>query len=84
MFDKVIFGIEFNNDRFLLCSKDRIKENVNKKREKKKICFIKFDEVICGNKIVEENEECDCGDVNICIEDCCILVNLDFSKKNFG
>ena len=84
MFDKATSGIEPNNDRFSPCSKDRIKENVNKKREKKKTCFIKPDEAICGNKIVEENEECDCGDVNTCTEDCCIPANSDPSKKNPG
>ena len=84
MFDKATSGIEPNNDRFSPCSKDSIKENVNFKRNKKKDCFVNPKEPLCGNKIVEEGEECDCGNDNTCAEDCCIPANSDPSKKNPG
>lgn len=81
MFDKVIFGVRVNNDRFLKCSKDEIKTNVDFKRQKYSDCFKRGDEFICGNKIVEENEQCDCGDENICTEKCCILVGKERACK---
>ena len=72
MFDKATSGIEPNNDRFSVCSKDSIEKNVNRVRSKQgSTCFIKSDDPICGNKIVEEGEQCDCGDLNTCTEDCC-------------
>lgn len=73
MFDKATSGIEPNNDRFSKCSKDSIKQNINRVRSKQgSKCFIKSDDPICGNKIVEKGEQCDCGDTNTCTEDCCI------------
>ena len=72
MFDKATSGIEPNNDRFSVCSKDSIKRNVNRVRSKPgSTCFIKSDAPICGNKIVEEGEVCDCGNEDTCTEDCC-------------
>jgi len=72
MFDKATSGIKANNDRFSKCSKDSIKQNVDLKRGKNADCFIKSDTPICGNKIVEENEQCDCGDETTCTEKCCV------------
>ena len=72
MFDKATSGIEPNNDRFSVCSKDSIEKNVNRVRSKQgSTCFIKSDDPICGNKIVEEGEQCDCGDESTCTEECC-------------
>lgn len=82
MFDKATSGIEPNNDRFSVCSKDSIKQNVNRVRSKDSTCFIRSDEPICGNKIVEKDEECDCGDTNTCTEDCCVPASADPSKPN--
>lgn len=81
MFDKATSGIEPNNDRFSPCSKNSIKENVNLKRARKETCFIKPTEAICGNKIVEGTEECDCGDKNTCTEDCCTPASADGSEE---
>lgn len=72
MFDKATSGMKANNDRFSKCSKDSIKQNVDLKRGKNPDCFIKSDTPICGNKIVEENEQCDCGDETTCTEKCCV------------
>ena len=72
MFDKATSGLEPNNDRFSVCSKNSIKKNVNRVRSKQgSTCFIKSDDPICGNKIVEKGEQCDCGDANTCTEECC-------------
>lgn len=72
MFDKATSGMKANNDRFSKCSKDSIKQNVDLKRGKNADCFIKSDAPICGNKVVEENEQCDCGDETTCTENCCV------------
>ena len=72
MFDKATSGILENNDRFSSCSKDSIKKNIDRKRSQRPDCFTSADQSICGNKIVEKGEQCDCGDKTTCQEDCCI------------
>ena len=74
MFDKATSGILENNDRFSSCSKDSIKKNIDRKRSQRPGCFTSEDQSICGNKIVEKDEQCDCGDKTTCkeIENCCI------------
>ena len=34
-------------------------------------CFVESEEAFCGNKIVEENEQCDCGYEGDCSDQCC-------------
>ncbi|KAL9988652.1 hypothetical protein ACROYT_G003122 [Oculina patagonica] len=80
MSDKATSGIKPNNDRFSICSKDSIKKNINRHRSKDNACFIRADEPICGNKIVERGEQCDCGDTETCTEDCCEPASADPSK----
>ena len=77
MFDKATSGVLENNDRFSKCSKDSIKANVDLKRSANPDCFTKQDQPICGNKIVEKGEQCDCGDQLTCTEDCCFPAGDD-------
>ena len=82
MFDKATSGVLANNDRFSKCSKDSIKANVNKKRSGNPDCFTKENQPLCGNKIVEEGEQCDCGDDDTCTNKaCCVPASRD-SEKN--
>ena len=37
----------------------------------KKNCFVEREAAFCGNNIVEEGEECDCGYAEDCEENCC-------------
>ena len=36
-----------------------------------KNCFVERQAAFCGNRIVEEDEDCDCGFMEDCNEDCC-------------
>ena len=71
MYDKATTGDKLNNDKFSACSIKSIVQNVNNKRSKHKECFIKSDQSICGNKLVEKDEQCDCGTIQTCTESCC-------------
>lgn len=83
MFDKATSGIQANNDRFSKCSKDSIKQNVDSKRSRNNDCFTKSNVPICGNKIVEEGEACDCGDDNTCTTSaCCVPASTDPNNPN--
>ena len=82
MYDKATSGIQPNNDKFSKCSKDSIKENVDKKRADNPDCFMESDKPICGNKVVEDGEQCDCGDDQTCTEDCCIPASVTAVPNN--
>lgn len=58
MFPKAASRIEENSDKFSPCSLQRMSLLLNDKKDK---CFVDSDQPICGNRIVEEGEECDVG-----------------------
>ncbi|CAH1791913.1 unnamed protein product, partial [Owenia fusiformis] len=61
-------GTKPNNDKFSQCSKDRISPAIANKGDCLSIIIGPF----CGNGIVEEGEECDCGILSQCgINDPC-------------
>ncbi|XP_022312622.1 disintegrin and metalloproteinase domain-containing protein 10-like isoform X2 [Crassostrea virginica] len=63
-----------NNDKFSSCSKDKIAKVLNAVvhgLHGKTNCFTESDEAFCGNGIVEEGEECDCGYTEDCKDNCC-------------
>lgn len=75
MFPSATKGNDFNNDKFSPCSLRNI-TNVLKPmfegRSNRENCFQVFGGPICGNDIVEGNEECDCGAYTAdCQEKCC-------------
>lgn len=75
MFPSATRGSEYNNDKFSPCSIRNI-TNVLKPmfegRSNRENCFQVDSGPICGNNIVEGDEECDCGFfVNDCQESCC-------------
>ena len=59
---------------FQVVVKTASKKNIDRKRSQRPDCFTSEDQSICGNKIVEKGEQCDCGDKATCkeIENCCI------------
>ena len=73
MFAKATSGDRPNNYKFSHCSLKSIKANVDSKRndQNRGFCFISVDKPLCGNKLVEDKEQCDCGDEKTCKETCC-------------
>lgn len=73
MFASATSGERPNNSRFSNCSVGNISSVLDAIEEgKKKNCFTDWKGAFCGNKIVEDGEECDCGyDDEECEESCC-------------
>ncbi|KAK4336683.1 hypothetical protein RND71_044109 [Anisodus tanguticus] len=74
MYSSATSGERLNNNKFSICSLRNISTVLNSvfKEEGKINCFQEDEGPFCGNKIVEENEECDCGyDTKECSETCC-------------
>ncbi|XP_014900878.1 disintegrin and metalloproteinase domain-containing protein 10 [Poecilia latipinna] len=65
MFPQATDEVRENNDKFSTCS---VKHISNILHQKKDNCFVVSDEPICGNHIVEKEEECDVGhnDTDLC------------------
>lgn len=71
MFPNAIPGTMANNRKFSPCSTSaigRVLETVGGIREN---CFAASDQAFCGNKIVEDTEQCDCGYKEDCDDQCC-------------
>lgn len=65
MFPYATDGAHENNDKFSPCSIKRISNILKLKKDD---CFMVSDHPICGNRIIEEGEECDIGhnDADLC------------------
>nr|CAG4641525.1 EOG090X02I4 [Eurycercus lamellatus] len=85
MFASATSGERPNNSRFSNCSVGNISSVLDAIEDgKKKNCFTDWKGAFCGNKIVEDGEECDCGYADDeCEEKCCYpRVVSDFDKAN--
>lgn len=73
MFASATSGDRDNNNKFSPCSVKNISAVLDAVvDERKHNCFKESNGAFCGNKIVEEGEECDCGfDEAECAEQCC-------------
>ncbi|XP_064596009.1 disintegrin and metalloproteinase domain-containing protein 10-like isoform X2 [Liolophura sinensis] len=74
MFSSANPGNMVNNNKFSPCSRDYIAKVIKvvvNNLENKRNCFKPSDVAYCGNTIVEEGEECDCGFEADCNDDCC-------------
>ncbi|KAI0207615.1 Disintegrin and metalloproteinase domain-containing protein 10 [Lamellibrachia satsuma] len=70
MYASATSGDKVNNDKFSPCSIGNMTlviDAVVHEKSGKKQCFRQTNDPFCGNKIVEDNEQCDCGYDN---EDC--------------
>jgi len=73
MFASATSGDRDNNNKFSPCSVKNISAVLDAVVDERKTnCFEENNGAFCGNKIVEEGEECDCGfDETECAEQCC-------------
>jgi len=73
MFASATSGDRDNNNKFSHCSIQNISAVLDAVVDDRKTnCLEESNGAFCGNKIVEEGEECDCGfDENECSEQCC-------------
>ncbi|XP_022649885.1 disintegrin and metalloproteinase domain-containing protein 10-like [Varroa destructor] len=85
MYASATQGHQPNNQKFSDCSIANISNVLHAifKGEQKENCFQEYQGPFCGNKIVELNEECDCGyDERECDESCCFA--RDNSERQKG
>ncbi|XP_014488685.1 PREDICTED: disintegrin and metalloproteinase domain-containing protein 10 [Dinoponera quadriceps] len=71
MFARATSGDKRNNNRFSPCSLNAINPVLNSKARSVKGCFTEPSVSLCGNGVVEEGEECDCGWEEDCRDLCC-------------
>uniref|UniRef100_T1IUZ6 ADAM10 endopeptidase n=1 Tax=Strigamia maritima TaxID=126957 RepID=T1IUZ6_STRMM len=71
MFARATSGDKKNNNKFSPCSLKSINAVLNTKARDAKGCFTEPQDSICGNEVVENGEECDCGWEEDCEEVCC-------------
>ncbi|KAL9986011.1 hypothetical protein ACROYT_G000064 [Oculina patagonica] len=79
MYSRASDGHEPNNFLFSPCSKRKISPIISMKGPQ---CFIAHNNgSFCGNKIVEEGEDCDCGRPDDCLAEdkCCVARNDDLN-----
>ncbi|KAG9489425.1 hypothetical protein GDO78_005414 [Eleutherodactylus coqui] len=78
MYARATSGDKLNNNKFSICSVRNISQVLEKKRN---FCFVESGQPICGNGLVEQGEECDCGYIDQCKEECCYHANNPEDKK---
>ncbi|KZC05932.1 Disintegrin and metalloproteinase domain-containing protein 10, partial [Dufourea novaeangliae] len=71
MFARATSGDKRNNNRFSPCSLTAINPVLNSKARSPKGCFTEPQVSLCGNGVVEDGEECDCGWEEDCRDSCC-------------
>ncbi|XP_049820176.1 disintegrin and metalloproteinase domain-containing protein 10-like isoform X2 [Aethina tumida] len=71
MFARATSGDKKNNNKFSPCSLKSINPVLNFKARSPKGCFTEPQASLCGNGVVEEGEECDCGWEEDCRDQCC-------------
>ncbi|KYN23340.1 Disintegrin and metalloproteinase domain-containing protein 10, partial [Trachymyrmex cornetzi] len=71
MFARATSGDKRNNNRFSPCSLNAINPVLNSKARSPKGCFTEPQVSLCGNGVVEEGEQCDCGWEEDCRDLCC-------------
>ncbi|XP_032513009.2 uncharacterized protein LOC116766975 [Danaus plexippus] len=71
MFARATSGDRKNNNKFSPCSLRAIDPVLNNKARSPKGCFTEPQPAICGNGVVEDGEECDCGWAAECTDVCC-------------
>lgn len=78
MYARATSGDRLNNNKFSICSIGNISAVLKVKKDS---CFLESGHPICGNGLVEEGEECDCGYNDQCKEDCCYSADSEEGQK---
>uniref|UniRef100_A0A8C6M8W7 Disintegrin and metalloproteinase domain-containing protein 10 n=1 Tax=Nothobranchius furzeri TaxID=105023 RepID=A0A8C6M8W7_NOTFU len=78
MYARATSGDKYNNNKFSICSIRNISGVLTKKRND---CFVESGQPICGNGLVEDGEQCDCGYSDQCTDSCCYDANQEEGKK---
>ncbi|KAJ8311382.1 hypothetical protein KUTeg_010737, partial [Tegillarca granosa] len=71
MYARATSGTQSNNEKFSSCSIKEVGPILAAKARDSNGCFIEYPASICGNKVVETGEFCDCGWEDECSETCC-------------
>ncbi|WAR29091.1 ADA10-like protein [Mya arenaria] len=71
MYARATSGLLLNNDEFSSCSISQINPVLDSKARGSDGCFVPYSGEVCGNRVVEGDEECDCGWEEECVESCC-------------
>ncbi|XP_046331813.2 disintegrin and metalloproteinase domain-containing protein 10-like [Haliotis rufescens] len=71
MYARATSGLQPNNNAFSTCSIAKMAPILASKARSASGCFVEPMGSICGNKVVEGAEECDCGWEEDCTEGCC-------------
>ncbi|EDV28522.1 uncharacterized protein TRIADDRAFT_19354 [Trichoplax adhaerens] len=71
MYPQATTGRDPNNKQFSSCSKNYMQPVINAKGISSSGCFVNRATSICGNGVVEGNEQCDCGYRSDCQDNCC-------------
>jgi len=81
MFARATSGDKNNNKQFSPCSLKSINEVLRVKARGPKGCFKEPQVALCGNGVVEDGEECDCGWEEDCQEECCWPQRTKYTKN---
>merc|ERR1719320_1691136 len=81
MFARATSGDKYNNKRFSPCSLKSINKVLQVKARGPKGRFNEPEISICGNGVVEDGEECDCGWEEDCVEECCWPQRTKYSQS---
>jgi len=81
MFARATSGDKYNNKQFSPCSLKSINKVLQVKARGPKGCFNEPEISICGNGVVEDGEECDCGWEEDCVEECCWPQRTKYSQS---
>ncbi|XP_071788255.1 disintegrin and metalloproteinase domain-containing protein 10-like [Asterias amurensis] len=79
MYASATSGDKTNNKEFSSCSVGNITAVVNAKASR---CFVSSDRPVCGNQILDPDEECDCGYDDQCSDPCCNARQSGVSPDN--
>ncbi|CAH8534151.1 unnamed protein product [Heterobilharzia americana] len=72
MFASATSGDKENNNKFSNCSLDSIARLLDRILWDETNCFLSSDGQFCGNQLIEDGEECDCGFTKVsCRDKCC-------------